>query len=170
MGGASGAISACMGGFACHYLKTRINFRYLILFFFRLFTGDFWLPAWLVMSFYFIKDLVFGILDMMGESTGGGVAFGAHVGGFVSGLVMMLLWRAFIHKPEDDEEKHGFSPAMAATLPQGDIYVWENDRQLGPYHQDTLQEMIRLKVLNKHALYWVEGMDDWRPVVELKQK
>ena len=50
--GASGAISACIGGFAMILAKRKINFRYLI-WFVRFWSGEFWLPAWLVISFWF---------------------------------------------------------------------------------------------------------------------
>src|SRR5262249_48000783 len=57
LGGASGAISACLGAFVLLLPKTRINFRYFVFLIFRFFSGEFWLPAWLVLSFWFLKDL-----------------------------------------------------------------------------------------------------------------
>jgi membrane associated rhomboid family serine protease len=42
--GASGAISACIGGFVVLLAKTKINFRYLFWFFYRLYNGEFMMP------------------------------------------------------------------------------------------------------------------------------
>ena len=168
MGGASGAISACMGGFACLHLRTRVNFRYIIFFFLRFINGEFTVPAWLVMSFYFLRDLLSGVLQLVGGESRGGVAFGAHIGGFATGAAMILLGREFFRHSDAETDTGPFLAAMA-LLPKGDIYILENDKQLGPYTPGTVIEMLRVKALNSKALYWGEGMGEWRPISELKR-
>src|SRR5580765_4305622 len=70
LGGASGAISACLGGFILLLPKTKINFRWFF-WLLRPFTGEFWLPAWLVLSFWFLEDLAAAIMThSLGVQTG----------------------------------------------------------------------------------------------------
>jgi membrane associated rhomboid family serine protease len=85
LGGASGAISTCMGAFLLLLPKTSIEFKLFGLFFFRPFSRDFTLSAWIVMSFWFLCDLFWAVLEVAGVSESDGTAFGAHVGGFLLG-------------------------------------------------------------------------------------
>ena len=57
-GGASGAISGCIGGFLLLLAKSWIEFKFVIYFFFGFWTGNFRLPAWLVISFWFTSDIM----------------------------------------------------------------------------------------------------------------
>jgi len=80
--GASGAIAGVMGAFLVRYGSTKIRFFYMFGFIFR---GTFSAPAWVMLPMWFGQQLFFATLthDMEG---GGGVAYWAHVGGFVFGL------------------------------------------------------------------------------------
>src|SRR5262249_33716935 len=98
MGGASGAISACMGAYLVLRTRVKIDFRYFALIFFRFFSGDFSLPAWVVISFWFAKDLFFAALTYSLNEGHGGVAFGAHVGGFLAGLALVGLPKLVVKK------------------------------------------------------------------------
>ena len=60
-----------------------------------MFTGEFELFSWLVVSFWFLKDLVFAILSYSAEGSGGGVAFAAHSGGFVAGIRAGFAYNTF---------------------------------------------------------------------------
>jgi membrane associated rhomboid family serine protease len=53
----------------------------------------FWLPAWLVLGYWLIINLLSGAASVLAESRGpvGGVAFWAHVGGFVTGALLIQL-------------------------------------------------------------------------------
>src|SRR5947209_5999433 len=75
MGGASGAISTCMGAYLLLRAKVDIDFKYFGFFFFRLFSGEFSLAAWVVISFWFLKDLFFTVLSYYLDLGKGGVAF-----------------------------------------------------------------------------------------------
>lgn len=52
----------------------------------------FWLPAWLVLGYWFLGEFLSGAASVFTSSGGaGGVAFWAHVGGFVCGLLLIKL-------------------------------------------------------------------------------
>jgi len=79
--GASGAIAAVLGAFIVLYPEARI--RTLVAFFFVQ------IPAWIYLGPWFLYQLVeanFGLVSA--TANGGGVAFFAHVGGFVFGSVV----------------------------------------------------------------------------------
>ena len=81
--GASGAISALMGTFAIRFYKTKIRFFYFFMILFRPFWGTFRLFAWFALGFWFAEQLFYAMITK-GVTTG--VAFFAHVGGFIFGL------------------------------------------------------------------------------------
>jgi hypothetical protein len=85
--GASGAISACLGAFALRFAHRRVRIFYWFFLFFR---GTFFVPAWLFAFFGLAGDL----LGLKLQGTGGGVAYAAHVGGFLFGLAAAVVVRA----------------------------------------------------------------------------
>jgi membrane associated rhomboid family serine protease len=87
--GASGAISAVLAAYAFLYPRspvTVLNPVFILWFFFGLFLT---FPAWLVIGLFFVVNL----WEAVSMSAQGGVAFMAHVGGFIGGA---LLYRAFL--------------------------------------------------------------------------
>ena len=78
--GASGAIAGVLGAFLVRYAKTQIRFFYFF-FIIRVLTGTFSAPAWAVLPLWFGNEL---LAASMG--TEDGVAYWAHVGGFVFGV------------------------------------------------------------------------------------
>jgi membrane associated rhomboid family serine protease len=50
------------------------------------------LPAYVILGYWFVLQLLFGTVGVLGGAQGGGVAFWAHVGGFVAGLVLIKLF------------------------------------------------------------------------------
>jgi membrane associated rhomboid family serine protease len=85
MVGASGAISGVMGGYLVLYPHVRV-FTIIPLGFFLTSVA---LPAWVMLGYWFLIQFVSGLAAFGGES--GGVAFWAHVGGFVAGVVLVKL-------------------------------------------------------------------------------
>jgi len=83
--GASGAIAGVMGAYLVLYPRSRV------LTWWGFFV--FWLPAWLVLGYWLIINLLSGAASVLAESRGpvGGVAFWAHVGGFVTGALLIQL-------------------------------------------------------------------------------
>jgi membrane associated rhomboid family serine protease len=86
MVGASGAISGVMGGYLVLYPHVRV-FALLPLGFFLTSVA---LPAWAMLGYWFLIQFVSGLAAFGGEV--GGVAFWAHVGGFVAGVVLAKLF------------------------------------------------------------------------------
>jgi membrane associated rhomboid family serine protease len=88
--GASGAISATLGAYLVLYPGARIQSLVFLGFFYQLTA----VPAVIVLGFWFVLQVIDG-LGSLGAATGveGGVAFFAHIGGFVMGAVLALPWR-----------------------------------------------------------------------------
>jgi len=84
--GASGAIAGVMGAYFVLYPKARV--LTLVPFFFVFFV---WLPAWIVLGFWFLAQFLNGAASAISVQRGatGGVAFWAHVGGFLTGLLLI---------------------------------------------------------------------------------
>jgi rhomboid family protein len=91
MVGASGAIAATLGAYLVLYPGARILSLVFLGFFYQLIE----VPALLVLGFWFVLQLIDGIASLgLSSATEGGVAFFAHIGGFVVGLVIALAIRA----------------------------------------------------------------------------
>jgi membrane associated rhomboid family serine protease len=84
--GASGAIAAVLGAYLVLYPQSRIVTFIPLGFFMRLTT----VPAIIVLGLWFLLQLFSGVLSLGGAEVGG-VAFWAHIGGFVAGAVMAKL-------------------------------------------------------------------------------
>ena len=115
MVGASGAIAGVMGGYLLLFPRARVDLLLILFFFFKVIT----IPAWLLLGLWFGLQLVNGTA---GEAAGGGVAYWAHAGGFVAGVVLALpLWL-----------KRGGPAFWSATHghpPHEDSYRGARDRQ-----------------------------------------
>jgi len=85
--GASGAVSAVLGAYLLLHPRAGIVTLSLIPFFF----GVIVLPAMVVIGVWFAQQVVFGLLDFNTAGDGGGVAYFAHIGGFVFGLAAVKL-------------------------------------------------------------------------------
>jgi membrane associated rhomboid family serine protease len=86
--GASGAVSAVLGA----YLVLLPNARVVtVIFLLIIFIRDF--PAWLFLSGWFLLQLWLGSFSLVQPEAGGGVAFFAHIGGFVFGMAAVYLFR-----------------------------------------------------------------------------
>jgi membrane associated rhomboid family serine protease len=89
--GASGAIAAVMGAYLVMFPRARIAV-FIPLFFFL---GAPYIPAAALIGIWFLMQVFTGVASI-GYATGGsgGVAWGAHVGGFIAGLLLVNLFRA----------------------------------------------------------------------------
>jgi len=83
MVGASGAIAGVTGAYFLFYPRARVVTLIPIFLFIRVVE----IPAFFFLLFWFAFQLMLGV-GSIGASTGGGVAFWAHVGGFVAGMVL----------------------------------------------------------------------------------
>ena len=87
--GASGAIAAALGAYIVLFPGARILALVFLGFFYQLLE----VPAIVVLGFWFVLQLVSGFMAFDAETAQGGVAFFAHIGGFVFGLAVGLLLR-----------------------------------------------------------------------------
>lgn len=88
--GASGAIAGVMGGYFLLYPSARV--LTLIPIFFLYFT---WLPAWLLLGYWFVVQFLSGAAtSITHQGQGGGIAWWAHVGGFAAGAAVIKLFPA----------------------------------------------------------------------------
>jgi membrane associated rhomboid family serine protease len=101
MVGASGAISGVMGAYLVLYPTARV-FTILPLGFFITTVA---LPAW-VMLIYWMVIQIFGGLSQSVAEEGGGVAFWAHVGGFVAGVVAIKLFAKRNHVVAHEAQRY----------------------------------------------------------------
>jgi membrane associated rhomboid family serine protease len=86
--GASGAIAAVLGGYILLYPRARILTLVFIIFFVTVIE----LPAWAMIGIWFATQAVFGAVGLTTPTTGGGgVAYFAHIGGFIFGLATVKL-------------------------------------------------------------------------------
>lgn len=99
MVGASGAIGGVMGAYIVLYPRAPIH----MLVFLGFFITRIVVPAFFMLGYWFLIQLA-GIL-LIPSSNGGGVAFGAHVGGFIAGVVLIFFFRNM----ERVREKHAYS-------------------------------------------------------------
>jgi membrane associated rhomboid family serine protease len=87
--GASGAVAAVLGGYILLYPRARVVTVIFIIFFFTILE----LPALLILGFWFLQQIFFGFYEVANPAGGGGgVAYFAHVGGFVFGLAAIKLF------------------------------------------------------------------------------
>ena len=84
--GASGAIAGVLGAYFVLYPRARVLTW--------LFVVVIWIPAWIILGYWFVLNFLSGTataLAVQGQNMGG-VAFWAHVGGFVSGALLVKLF------------------------------------------------------------------------------
>ncbi len=87
--GASGAIAGVMGAYIVMFPGSRI-LTLLLIFFFPLFIE---LSAFVYIGFWFALQLLSGTLSFASQAKEGGVAWWAHVGGFVAGVIFIPVFR-----------------------------------------------------------------------------
>ena len=86
--GASGAIAAVLGGYILLYPRARVLTVVFIILFFTLIE----VPAIVVLGIWFVEQVAFGALGLSDPAGGGGVAYFAHIGGFIFGLAAIKLF------------------------------------------------------------------------------
>ena len=86
--GASGAIAGVMGAYFILYPRARVLIWFPPIFFFHV-------PAWLMLGYWFVGQFLSGTMTAIAETsqTSGGIAFWAHIGGFVAGVLMINLFQ-----------------------------------------------------------------------------
>lgn len=126
MVGASGAISGVLAAYGSRYPRSPITVLNPILPLWLFFGILLELPAWLIIAEYFIVNLLSGLSSL--GSKGGGVAFFAHLGGFVAGLLLVRLFFTE-SKPREYERWSQFRARPrpnngASRRGRGDPWAW----------------------------------------------
>ena len=85
--GASGAIAGVLGGYFILYPRARVSTWFPPVFFF-------YLPAWVMLGYWFVVQFINGAATSIVQAghPGGGVAFWAHVGGFLAGIILIKVF------------------------------------------------------------------------------
>ncbi len=85
--GASGAIAGVLGAYFILYPRARVLTWFFVF--------VIWVPAWVILGYWFVLQFLSGTATMLAAVQGqnmGGVAFWAHVGGFISGALLVKLF------------------------------------------------------------------------------
>ena len=98
--GASGAIAGVLGAYARLYPHARVVTVIIIIIFFTIVT----LPALLVLGLWFLLQLLPAFSEPLGN-TGGGVAYFAHIGGFLFGVLAIKLFANNVHEDYDKPQR-----------------------------------------------------------------
>lgn len=84
--GASGAIAGVMGAYLLLFPKAKVDILIIFIVFFRIFP----IPAWIMLALWFALQFAGGLTA---DVTAGGVAYWAHAGGFIAGMILTIpLW------------------------------------------------------------------------------
>jgi membrane associated rhomboid family serine protease len=85
--GASGAIAGVLGGYLALYPLNRVSVLFPIL----LILIPFDLPAFVIIGWWFVQQFFYGLMTLTpSAANSGGVAFWAHVGGFLIGMILIV--------------------------------------------------------------------------------
>ena len=88
--GASGAIAGVLGAYMIRFPSARVHVFAIII----MFITKFVVPANIVLGLWFLMQLSGG-LSSLGVDTTGGVAWFAHIGGFVAGVATLNFFQKF---------------------------------------------------------------------------
>lgn len=121
MVGASGAIAGVMGGYLLLFPKARVDVLLIIFIFIRIIP----VPAWIMLGLWFAFQMFAGFTT---PTDGGGVAYWAHAGGFVAGLVLALpvflrrggaaFWARTHGHPDHPETRYRFDKTRIPRVPR----------------------------------------------------
>ena len=117
--GASGAIAGVMGGYLLLFPKARVDILLILIVYFRIFS----IPAWIMLGLWFAIQLFGGVGSDLNT---GGVAYWAHAGGFIVGLVLTLplflrlggksFWERTEGHPPYPEAKYPYAESKIPTI------------------------------------------------------
>ncbi|MFN8590709.1 MAG: rhomboid family intramembrane serine protease [Thermomicrobiales bacterium] len=89
MVGASGAISGVMGAYLVLFPRGNVRAAVLLPYFWQVLL----VPSWVMIGIWFLMQLISGIGSLGAGADSGGVAFWAHVGGFIAGTLLVWIFR-----------------------------------------------------------------------------
>ena len=101
--GASGAISGVLGGYILLFPRNRVN-----VIMFRVITN---VPAYVALGLWFLFQFISGLGILGSGSQEGGVAYAAHIGGFIAGLALVKIFaigRGASEPPQARQQWRGY--------------------------------------------------------------
>ncbi|HEY7506078.1 MAG TPA: rhomboid family intramembrane serine protease [Nitrososphaera sp.] len=107
--GASGAISGILGAYLVMYPRAKVLTAIAV--FFIYFVR---IPVLIYIPFWFVMQVAFTVLGLLSPLADGGVAYLAHIGGFVAGVAAGFVWRML---PDSIKYKEGRIAAGATAKP-----------------------------------------------------
>ena len=104
--GASGAISGVLGAYLVLYPRVRVNMLFIFIIFFRVIP----VPAWLVLIWWFAVQVISALpsLSQVNPDVSSGVAVWAHIGGFITGALLIKVFE----KPDRVAERQAAGRAQ----------------------------------------------------------
>ncbi|MHB8735481.1 MAG: rhomboid family intramembrane serine protease [Terriglobales bacterium] len=109
--GASGAIAGVLGAAFVRFPRTRIRAAWLVPTTFRVI--QFNLSSWLLLGMWFLGE----VGDSLMDTSGGGVAVFAHIGGFLVGVLLSFIGPVTQVYPDDADVIVHLPPPIAASKP-----------------------------------------------------
>lgn len=151
--GASGAISAVLGAYMLLYPRARI--RTLVFYIFITIVS---IPAYYYLGFWFIYQLLMGMISLTGISSG--IAFWAHIGGFIFGLIAVKAFGIKPRRPIAAGER-AIKPIVAPWVrtPLVDVYVGPDRVFIMAYMPGLEEGDIRLSVSERDVTIEAEHGD-----------
>ncbi|MFZ5623706.1 MAG: rhomboid family intramembrane serine protease [Gemmatimonadota bacterium] len=89
MVGASGAIGGVMGAYVVLYPRVRVHLLVVLIFF----VTTIRMPAWAMLGYWFLLQVLGGLPSLAGVGPEGGTAFWAHTGGFLAGALLVRVFQ-----------------------------------------------------------------------------
>jgi len=141
--GASGAIAGLLGVFAIRFYKNKISIAYFVFILFYVRWGIFEITSLLFLSLWIGRELLSGLMQLGGLASQ--VAHWAHIGGFLFGMVVALIFRL------KDDAKAEYLTEEAASWSRMGIHAGassryekliENDPEEGSHYQELAKSML----------------------------
>ena len=169
--GASGAISGVLGFYFVWFPRNRVRLWVML---FPFFMNVIKAPARWVLGFYVVVDNLLPLLVSAGTG-GGGVAYGAHLGGFLGGLAVawVIERRALLVRPSDFDAA---DPSDAPRPPEGSLaaLVEEGDYEEAATRYFTLSAGETRRLLSeRHSLmlgHWMAAKGHAQAALVLFQR
>lgn len=140
--GASGAVSASLGAFLVLFHRAKIKIFYW--FFFRI-VGTFEMAAYLALPLWFANQVFWAYMQSEGMATG--VAYTAHIGGFVFGAVVAFAASRFFPQIHDHQLDSALPKAIATQV--GNYTGEAKDPAQAPETEDELRHQRCLEALEQ---------------------
>jgi membrane associated rhomboid family serine protease len=113
--GASGAIAGVLGAYATTFPRAKLTILILLVFiplFFKI-------PALAYALVWFGFQFAQGFIDLATPGAVGGIAWWAHIGGFLAGIALIPLWRFGPDRTYDDSQPPPIAGPAEPAAPQG---------------------------------------------------